>query len=88
MKEVGIQHFQIGMPGNKEPFVNSESWSFIYIICVLQYSNTIGSIVPKEGVARALNVVLDRRNHPVLIHCNKGKVCRSNFDPIASEKTT
>ncbi|RPB28483.1 hypothetical protein L211DRAFT_388802 [Terfezia boudieri ATCC MYA-4762] len=51
MKEVGIQHFQIGMPGNKEPFVN----------------------IPKEGVARALKVVLDRRNHPVLIHCNKGK---------------
>lgn len=23
MKENGIQHFQIGLPGNKEPFVNS-----------------------------------------------------------------
>ena len=25
MKEAGIEHFQIGMPGNKEPFVNSKS---------------------------------------------------------------
>lgn len=24
---------------------------------------------------RALNIVLDRSNHPLLIHCNKGKVC-------------
>ncbi|KAI5809684.1 tyrosine phosphatase family-domain-containing protein [Peziza echinospora] len=51
MKEAGIEHFQIGMPGNKEPFVN----------------------IPKDRVAAALEVVLDRRNHPVLIHCNKGK---------------
>ncbi|KAF8474907.1 protein-tyrosine phosphatase [Kalaharituber pfeilii] len=51
MNEVGIKHFQIGMPGNKEPFVN----------------------IPKDRVAAALEVVLDRRNHPILIHCNKGK---------------
>lgn len=31
MKEVGIQHFQIGMPGNKEPFVNSESQLPLYV---------------------------------------------------------
>jgi len=51
MKKTGIQHYQIGMPGNKEPFVN----------------------IPNDRVERALRVVLDRRNHPVLIHCNKGK---------------
>ncbi|KAH8155816.1 uncharacterized protein LAJ45_00828 [Morchella importuna] len=51
MKQCGITHFQIGMPGNKEPFVN----------------------IPDEKLSAALKVVLDRRNHPILIHCNKGK---------------
>lgn len=51
MKENGIQHFQIGLPGNKEPFVN----------------------IPKTRVTDALKVVLDPANHPILIHCNKGK---------------
>jgi len=37
MKEVGIQHFQIGMPGNKEPFVNSESRSSFIYICVVRF---------------------------------------------------
>ncbi|KAI9815052.1 MAG: hypothetical protein M1827_002895 [Pycnora praestabilis] len=49
--ENSIQHFQIGMPGNKEPFVK----------------------IPPRDIAAALSVVLDRRNHPLLIHCNKGK---------------
>ncbi|KAL7273478.1 tyrosine-protein phosphatase siw14 [Rhizina undulata] len=51
MEQNGITHFQIGMPGNKEPFVN----------------------IPDEKISAALNVILDRRNHPILIHCNKGK---------------
>jgi predicted protein tyrosine phosphatase len=33
--------------------------------------------VPDEKITAALNIVLDRRNHPLLIHCNKGKVFRS-----------
>ncbi|KAH1129273.1 hypothetical protein J1N35_000651 [Gossypium stocksii] len=31
--------------------------------------------VPEDTIREALNVVLDVRNHPVLIHCNRGKVC-------------
>lgn len=29
--------------------------------------------IPDEKIRRALSVVLDKRNHPLLIHCNKGK---------------
>ncbi|KAA3459194.1 putative tyrosine-protein phosphatase [Gossypium australe] len=30
--------------------------------------------IPEDTIREALNVVLDVRNHPVLIHCNRGKV--------------
>ncbi|KAH8926716.1 protein-tyrosine phosphatase [Atractiella rhizophila] len=29
--------------------------------------------IPKHKIDAALSLVLDRRNHPILIHCNKGK---------------
>lgn len=29
--------------------------------------------IPEDGIAQALMAVLDPRNHPMLIHCNKGK---------------
>ncbi|KAJ1657741.1 tyrosine-protein phosphatase siw14 [Dispira simplex] len=29
--------------------------------------------IPKKTICAALAVVLDKRNHPILIHCNKGK---------------
>jgi len=29
--------------------------------------------IPEETVRDALSVILDSRNHPILIHCNKGK---------------
>ena len=48
----GIQFFQIGIPGNKEPFVH----------------------IPDGKIRDALKIVLDKRNHPIMIHCNKGKV--------------
>ncbi|CUS09381.1 unnamed protein product [Tuber aestivum] len=51
MRQNGIKHFQIGMPGNKAPFVN----------------------VSDDKISIALRIILDRRNHPILIHCNKGK---------------
>ena len=30
--------------------------------------------IPPDRIFRALDLVLDTRNHPILIHCNKGKV--------------
>ena len=55
LKENGVTHHQIGMPGNKETCITP---------------------VPDEKITAALRVILDRRNHPILIHCNKGKVRR------------
>lgn len=46
-----IQLFQLGMSGNKEPFV----------------------IISHELITEALKIILDPKNQPVLIHCNRGK---------------
>lgn len=51
MQETGIKLFQVGMSGNKEPFVN----------------------IPSDLLTRALEIVLNPDNHPILIHCNRGK---------------
>lgn len=51
LNKSGIQLFQIGMSGNKEPFVN----------------------LPSDLLTRALEIVLDPKNQPILIHCNRGK---------------
>lgn len=51
LKRSGIQLFQVGMSGNKEPFVN----------------------IPSDLLTRALEVVLNPANQPILIHCNRGK---------------
>ncbi|MBA0605544.1 hypothetical protein Godav_018109 [Gossypium davidsonii] len=63
LKSNEIRLFQFGIEGYKEPFVD----------------------IPDDTIREALNVVLgtplhfncgqDVRNHPVLIHCNRGKVC-------------
>ncbi|VVT45952.1 uncharacterized protein SAPINGB_P000973 [Magnusiomyces paraingens] len=51
LKSQGIQFFQVGMPGNKEPFVH----------------------VPHSTITQALEIAINPANHPVLIHCNRGK---------------
>ena len=61
LDENGIKFFQYGIPGNKEPFVQSMS-----ILCLTP--------VPGATITAALVTILDKRNHPMLIHCNKGKV--------------
>lgn len=50
-KQHGIQLFQYGMEGNKEPFLE----------------------ISDDVVREALTHIVDARNHPLLIHCNKGK---------------
>ncbi|SCV00858.1 LAME_0G12464g1_1 [Lachancea meyersii CBS 8951] len=51
MSKAGIKLFQIGMSGNKEPFVN----------------------IPSDLLTSALEVAINPENHPILIHCNRGK---------------
>ncbi|CDR36868.1 CYFA0S01e05138g1_1 [Cyberlindnera fabianii] len=51
VQEQGINVFQVGMSGNKEPFVN----------------------IPPDVLTRALEIAINPSNHPLLIHCNRGK---------------
>lgn len=47
----GINFYQIGLSGNKEPFVK----------------------IKPELVTEALKILINPENHPILIHCNRGK---------------
>lgn len=51
MQDSGIELYQVGMSGNKEPFVN----------------------LPSDMLTKALEIVLNPANQPILIHCNRGK---------------
>ncbi|KAK4492819.1 hypothetical protein RD792_000144 [Penstemon davidsonii] len=51
LKLNGIQLFQFGIEGCKEPFVN----------------------IPEDKIREALKVAIDAKNHPLLIHCKRGK---------------
>lgn len=51
LDQSGIKLFQVGMSGNKEPFVN----------------------IPSDLLTKALEIVLNPENQPILIHCNRGK---------------
>lgn len=31
-------------------------------------------VIPAESIAKALKIISDRSNYPLLVHCNKGKV--------------
>ncbi|AOA62146.1 Tyrosine phosphatase [Komagataella phaffii CBS 7435] len=51
LEEQHIQFFQVGLSGNKEPFVK----------------------IKPQLIEQALKIVLNPENHPILIHCNRGK---------------
>jgi len=51
LESQGIIFHQVGMSGNKEPFVN----------------------VPHDVITQALKIAINPENHPLLIHCNRGK---------------
>lgn len=50
-EENNINFFQIGLSGNKEPFVK----------------------IKPDLVTKALKIILNPENQPILIHCNRGK---------------
>lgn len=51
IKENNIKLFQVGMSGNKEPFVH----------------------LANSTLSEALEIAINPENHPLLIHCNRGK---------------
>jgi tyrosine-protein phosphatase SIW14 len=42
--------------------------------CVFDMKGTKKEAIPIKTMKSILRMVLDRRNHPLLIHCNHGKV--------------
>ena len=64
-RDNGILFFQVGMPGNKEPFVDIPDDK--------AGAHFVHRIINAVQIAEALSLLLDRRHHPVLVHCNKGK---------------
>lgn len=51
IKSQGLNFYQVGLSGNKEPFVK----------------------IKANLIEDALKIVLNPANHPILIHCNRGK---------------
>lgn len=40
-------------------------------------------VIPPERIRAALRILLDSKNRPILVHCNKGKVLHSLFSVLA-----
>ncbi|GMP53853.1 hypothetical protein CsSME_00019200 [Camellia sinensis var. sinensis] len=83
VKSNGIQLFQFGIEGCKEDHSLSKSISKrIRSICHSSRNTTVHPNIeleepfvniPEDTIREALKVVLDEKNHPLLIHCNRGK---------------
>lgn len=67
-KQNGTRFIQIGIPGNKVC-----SWPHRLTCPDFLHPQEPFVCIPDERIREALSVVLDKRNHPLLIHCNKGK---------------
>lgn len=59
------------------PFMNASNIKHRQIVM----AGTKKETIPIEVMASILEVIHDKRNQPVLIHCNQGKV-RTPFSPV------
>ncbi|KAK8674256.1 hypothetical protein V6N13_112550 [Hibiscus sabdariffa] len=62
LKSNEIKLFQFGIDGNKHDHMTA-----------LHFLSEPFVNIPEDTIREALKLVLDVRNHPVLIHCNRGK---------------
>uniref|UniRef100_A0A0D6R5K3 diphosphoinositol-polyphosphate diphosphatase n=1 Tax=Araucaria cunninghamii TaxID=56994 RepID=A0A0D6R5K3_ARACU len=81
----GIKLFQFGIEGNKSEFACSGLWCRQHMSQIVESLFMHSSIpseqiekepfvnIPEDTIREALKVLLDTRNHPVLIHCKRGK---------------
>ncbi|KAJ3330560.1 hypothetical protein HDU93_000332 [Gonapodya sp. JEL0774] len=86
LNENGVKLFQFGVAGNKEPFVDipedviaqaltvilgekSRSWRGTFVPFFLADPDLLTAFDSISGAT----MDEDKRNHPILIHCNKGK---------------
>nr|XP_051186413.1 probable tyrosine-protein phosphatase DSP4 isoform X1 [Lolium perenne] len=73
----GIRLFQFGIDGSKGQF-QAKMVLFLVLgpfLCLINPLLVIEPFVniPEDRIREALKVVIDTRNHPVLIHCKRGK---------------
>ncbi|KAL1221816.1 Tyrosine-protein phosphatase DSP2 [Cardamine amara subsp. amara] len=85
LKSNGIRLFQFGIEGSKSkclPRLENEVWLHIWSSKHQKedsYTNGISKTsetnvnIPDHKIREALKVLLDEKNHPLLIHCNRGK---------------
>ncbi|CAA7049466.1 unnamed protein product [Microthlaspi erraticum] len=83
LKSNGIKLFQFGIQGYKRlPGLENEVWLHIWNSKhQKEASYTNGNsktsepfvYIPDNKIREALKVLLDEKNHPLLIHCNRGK---------------
>lgn len=75
VEQTGINLLHFGMQGNKVCIVSFVTRKTEYLrlmhtrICKEPFVN-----IPEDTIREALIQVLDQRNHPLMLHCNKGKV--------------
>ncbi|KAG5545641.1 hypothetical protein RHGRI_017952 [Rhododendron griersonianum] len=70
VKSNGIRLFQFGIEGCKVICFNPRVQTYQWKILILKepFVN-----IPEDTIREALKVVLDVKNHPILIHCKRGK---------------
>ncbi|CAN6825983.1 hypothetical protein Bca4012_029709 [Brassica carinata] len=83
LKSNGIKLFQFGIKGYKcPPGLENEVWLHLWNSkCQKEGSYTNANSktsepfvnIPDHKIREALKVLLDEKNHPLLIHCNRGK---------------
>ncbi|XP_021823192.1 probable tyrosine-protein phosphatase At1g05000 isoform X1 [Prunus avium] len=72
LKANGIRLFQFGMDGSQLMF--SLMWLAIATYLQMDAGRQEHYVkIPEHAIREALQVVLDVRNHPLLIHCKRGK---------------
>lgn len=47
--------------------------NIMHVVLPLPAHKNAFDSIPLESMERALSILMDKRNHPVLVHCNKGK---------------
>ena len=50
-----------------------ESMGIQFFQCPIPANKEPFAVMPEDAVLSALKFILDKRNHPILVHCNAGK---------------
>ncbi|KAL2347506.1 hypothetical protein Fmac_001506 [Flemingia macrophylla] len=73
LKSNGIKLFHFGIEGHKALFMPTSGSISGNRVGLLNGNGEPFVNIPEDTIREALKVVLDVRNHPVIIHCKRGK---------------